>query len=252
MTAVFGHCFDETRQETLPALGDFSELVWEKSPLPVEVTSTSNAAGDKFKAEQDNSSATASSSKKAAVSKSVARKASASLLEKRRRCREHGRRARHRKTLLLKSLREQVENLRGEASALRSIIRRELPHNNTSLRELAPCLPSQAVTVTDPSLPDNPIVYVSQTFLEMTGYALEQVLGRNFRFLQGPETDQTVIDDMRQGFAEGTNMSVCLINYKADGTSFWNQFSVTALKDNEEKVVNFLGVHCNISKVVFK
>ena len=249
----------------------------------MDVTSTSNVAGDKLNAEQDHLSATAPSSKNAAVSKSVARKASASLLEKRRRCREHGRRARHRKTLLLKSLREQVENLRGEASSLRSIIGRELPHNNTNLPELAPCLPSQAVTVTDPNLPDNPIVYVSQTFLEMTGYALDQVLGRSFRFLQGPDTDQTVIDDMRgnfaevsnqsiqqpnsffvefikciasfaklRGFAKGKDMSVCLLNYKADGTSFWNQFSVTALKNSEDKVVNFLGVHCNISKVVFK
>jgi len=108
----------------------------------------------------------------------------------------------------------------------------------------------QNFAISDPSLPDNPIVYVSQGFLDLTGYSLDQVLGRNCRFLQGPGTDQAAVDVIRRGVMEGTDTSVCLLNYKADGTPFWNQFFVAALRDAENNVVNFVGVQCEVSKAV--
>lgn len=108
----------------------------------------------------------------------------------------------------------------------------------------------QNFAISDPSLPDNPIVYVSQGFLDLTGYSLDQVLGRNCRFLQGPGTDQAAVDVIRRGVREGVDTSVCLLNYKADGTPFWNQFFVAALRDAENNVVNFVGVQCEVSKAV--
>lgn len=108
----------------------------------------------------------------------------------------------------------------------------------------------QNFAISDPSLPDNPIVYVSGGFLELTGYRLDQVLGRNCRFLQGPGTDQKAVDVIRRGVSEGVDTSVCLLNYKADGTPFWNQFFVAALRDAENNVVNFVGVQCEVSKAV--
>lgn len=108
----------------------------------------------------------------------------------------------------------------------------------------------QNFAIADPSLPDNPIVYVSQGFLNLTGYTLDQVLGRNCRFLQGPGTDQAAVDVIRKGVQEGVDTSVCLLNYKADGTPFWNQFFVAALRDAENNVVNFVGVQCEVSKAV--
>lgn len=108
----------------------------------------------------------------------------------------------------------------------------------------------QNFAIADPSLPDNPIVYVSQGFLDLTGYTLDQVLGRNCRFLQGPGTDQAAVDIIRKGVQEGVDTSVCLLNYKADGTPFWNQFFVAALRDAENNVVNFVGVQCEVSKAV--
>lgn len=108
----------------------------------------------------------------------------------------------------------------------------------------------QNFAIADPSLPDNPIVYVSQGFLDLTGYTLDQVLGRNCRFLQGPGTDQAAVDVIRKGVMEGKDTSVCLLNYKADGTPFWNQFFVAALRDAENNVVNFVGVQCEVSKAV--
>ena len=106
----------------------------------------------------------------------------------------------------------------------------------------------QNFVISDPSLPDNPIVYASQGFLALTGYTLEQVLGRNCRFLQGPETDPRVVARIRNGIENGEDTTVCLLNYRADGSTFWNQFFIAALRDGDGNVVNFLGVQCKVSE----
>jgi PAS domain-containing protein len=63
--------------------------------------------------------------------------------------------------------------------------------------------PDVSVPWQDPSLPDNPIVYASQGFLNLTGYAMDQILGRNCRFLQGPDTDPEAVDKIRKAIEEG-------------------------------------------------
>lgn len=108
----------------------------------------------------------------------------------------------------------------------------------------------QNFAISDPTLPDNPIVYVSQGFLDLTGYKMNEVLGRNCRFLQGPGTDQNAVQVIRKAISEGVDTSVCLLNYKADGTPFWNHFFVAALRDAENNVVNYVGVQCEVSKAV--
>ena len=105
----------------------------------------------------------------------------------------------------------------------------------------------QNFVVTDPSLPDNPIVYATQGFLNLTGYTLDQVLGRNCRFLQGPETDPKAVEKIRNAIEEGSDMSVCLLNYRVDGTTFWNQFFIAALRDAAGNITNYVGVQCKVS-----
>ena len=202
--------------------------------------------------------------------------------ERRTRNREHAKRSRLRKKFLLESLQEQIHGLQEDIEALKDLIKKEIPDRAESLlaklmgdREKFTPLPmpsgfgpvktlmepdfrlmsalggsQQNFAISDPSLPDNPIVYVSQGFLDLTGYTLDQVLGRNCRFLQGPGTDQSAVDVIRKGIREGVDTSVCLLNYKADGTPFWNQFFVAALRDAENNVVNFVGVQCEVSKAV--
>mmetsp|Transcript_17664 Transcript_17664/g.55294 ORF Transcript_17664/g.55294 Transcript_17664/m.55294 type:complete len:468 (+) Transcript_17664:279-1682(+) len=100
--------------------------------------------------------------------------------------------------------------------------------------------------ITDPSLEDNPIVYASQSFLSQTGYALDQVVGRNCRFLQGPLTDRATVDRLRRAVSRGDDVAVTLLNYKADGTTFWNQLFIASLRDINERVVNFVGVQTQV------
>ena len=91
------------------------------------------------------------------------------------------------------------------------------------------------------------IVYCSEGFCKITGYKRQEIIGRNCRFLQGPGTDQNAVDIIRKGVAEGKDISVCLLNYKADGSPFWNQFFVAALKDSDGSVVNYVGVQCEVN-----
>ena len=94
--------------------------------------------------------------------------------------------------------------------------------------------------LSDPRLPDNPIVFATPGFYKLTGYTPEQVLGRNCRFLQGSGTDPKSVDIVRKAIQSGSDCTVCLLNYKADGTPFWNQFFVAALRDSDNCIVNYV------------
>ncbi len=84
-----------------------------------------------------------------------------------------------------------------------------------------------AMAISDPSLPDNPIIYVNAAFEALTGYAAAEVVGRNCRFLQGPNTDASEIDRLRAAIAERRRVTVDLLNYRRDGSPFWNRLLVT-------------------------
>ena len=76
------------------------------------------------------------------------------------------------------------------------------------------------MTVTDPNQHDNPIVFVNPAFIQMTGYAEDELLGRNCRFMQGPETDRETVDEVRTAISEQRETAVEILNYKKSGASF--------------------------------
>ena len=84
-----------------------------------------------------------------------------------------------------------------------------------------------AMAISDPHLPDNPIIYVNTAFESLTGYAAAEIVGRNCRFLQGPNTDAGEIDRLRTAIAERNRVTVDLLNYRRDGSPFWNRLLVT-------------------------
>lgn len=108
----------------------------------------------------------------------------------------------------------------------------------------------QSFIVTDPSLPDNPIVFATEGFVKLTGYRLDQVLGRNCRFLQGPETDQKSVEKIAKALKDGVDTSTCLLNYKADGSTFWNHFFIAPLRDLNNNVVYYVGAQCAVEKPI--
>nr|AML79181.1 putative LOV domain-containing protein [Limonium spectabile] len=96
--------------------------------------------------------------------------------------------------------------------------------------------------VTDPRLPDNPIIFASDSFLELTEYSREEILGRNCRFLQGPETDRDTVRKIREAIDTEREVTVQLINYTKTGKKFWNVFHLQPMRDQKGEVQYFIGV----------
>ncbi|CAM9648914.1 unnamed protein product [Scytosiphon promiscuus] len=100
--------------------------------------------------------------------------------------------------------------------------------------------------VTDPDLEDNPIIFCSDGFAEFTGYAKDEVEGRNCRFLQGAKTDPGDITKIREAVKEKKEACLCLLNYKKDGSIFHNQFFLTPLFDAQGKLAYYLGIQVQV------
>nr|AML78303.1 putative LOV domain-containing protein [Jacquinia sp. BC-2016] len=104
--------------------------------------------------------------------------------------------------------------------------------------------------ITDPRLPDNPIIFASDSFLELTEYSREEILGRNCRFLQGPETDPATVRKIREAIDTQTDVTVQLINYTKTGKKFWNLFHLQPMRDQKGEVQYFIGVQLDGSEHV--
>ena len=107
---------------------------------------------------------------------------------------------------------------------------------------------SNGIIITDPTLPDNPIVYVNPAFEKTTGYAAEEALGRNCRFLQGPERGQPLLEELRAAIREQRECRVVLRNYRKDGTPFWNELHVSPVLDDKGSLTHFVGVQNDVTE----
>nr|AML77244.1 putative LOV domain-containing protein [Codium fragile] len=105
----------------------------------------------------------------------------------------------------------------------------------------------QNFVVCDPSLPDCPIVFASDAFLDLVEYAREEVLGRNCRFLQGAGTDKATVGKVREAIANGRECTVRLLNYTKSGRPFWNMFTLAPIMDVDGKIHFYVGVQVDVT-----
>ncbi len=103
------------------------------------------------------------------------------------------------------------------------------------------------VVITDPRKEDNPIIYTNPAFTEITGYDADEILGRNCRFLQGQDQEQTALSDLRKAIKERTAITTVLRNYRKDGRRFYNELTVSPVKDNCGDVIAFVGIQNDIT-----
>ncbi|KAK0520553.1 hypothetical protein OC834_006994, partial [Tilletia horrida] len=104
-----------------------------------------------------------------------------------------------------------------------------------------------AFVLTNPRLRDHPIVLVSPTFCELTGYPQEAILQRNCRFLQGPSTSPASIQRIRDALNTGGSSTELLLNYRRNGEPFWNLLSIQPLRDQNGQVRYFIGGQVNVT-----
>lgn len=99
-----------------------------------------------------------------------------------------------------------------------------------------------SVLITDPYQEDNPITYANKALENLTGYTNEEVIGRNCRFLQGPDTDPAAVAKIRNAIDKRESVTVTLKNYRKDGTAFWNELTVSPVNDAAGETVNFVAI----------
>ena len=102
--------------------------------------------------------------------------------------------------------------------------------------------------ISDPRLPDNPIVACNSAFCDLTGYSTEEVIGRNCRFLSGPGTEPWLTEEIRRGVREHRSVLVEILNYKRNGQPFRNAVLVAPIYDEHDALLYFLGSQVEIDR----
>lgn len=101
----------------------------------------------------------------------------------------------------------------------------------------------QSFVLTDPHLPDMPIVYASDAFLKLTGYSRQEVLGHNCRFLNGEGTDSSTLYQIEESIQMEQACTVRILNYRKDQSSFWSSLHISPVRNASGKIAYFVGVH---------
>ncbi len=142
--------------------------------------------------------------------------------------------------LLERVIRYSVEGSRREEALQAALGRSALL--STTLSNL-----SDGVLITDAQQPDNPAVFANATFSAITGYSAPEVLGRNCRFLQGPDSDPATVREIRRAIQEQRPFSGVILNYRKDGTPFWNALKIAPIFDDDGKLMNFVGLQSDVT-----
>jgi PAS domain S-box-containing protein len=124
----------------------------------------------------------------------------------------------------------------------------KLVEQTLRLRERALAATSNGIIIADARLPDHPIIYVNPGFEQMTGYSCPEVMGKNCRFLQGKDTSPAVINQLRSAIKAGIGCKFVLLNYRKDGSSFWNELSISPIHNEDGELTHFVGIQNDISE----
>lgn len=101
--------------------------------------------------------------------------------------------------------------------------------------------------ITNPRLPDNPVIFVNKAFCRLTGYVREEILGRNCRFLQGDETDPESVRAIHDAVADERPIEIEIRNHRKDGTAFWNRLLLAPVYDADQRLAYFFASQLDVT-----
>ncbi len=104
-----------------------------------------------------------------------------------------------------------------------------------------------AMIITDPRKPDNPIVFANDAFLKLSGYARDEIVGRNCRFLQGPESDPEAVSAIREAIEHRQDINIDILNYRKDGSTFWNALYISPVINEEGETQFFFASQLDVT-----
>jgi two-component system cell cycle response regulator len=107
---------------------------------------------------------------------------------------------------------------------------------------------TDGIVITDARAQDNPIIYINPAFERMTGYTSAETIGRNCRFLQHTKPRQAAADEMREAIATGRPCLATIRNIRKDGTHFWNEVSISPIRNAEGVITNYLGIQKDVTE----
>jgi phosphoserine phosphatase RsbU/P len=136
---------------------------------------------------------------------------------------------------------------RARQSRERSLLSRDL-EADLQLKNRALEATAEGIVITNALHKDNPIIYINAGFERLTGYAPAEVLGSNCRLLQGAATDPATREELSRAIRERRPCTVEILNYRKDGSRFWNRLSVTPIRNDSGEVTHFIGVQSDVTE----
>lgn len=106
------------------------------------------------------------------------------------------------------------------------------------------------ITIADACKSGFPLIYVNAGFERLTGYSAEQAVGQSCHFLQGTDTEQYEVGVLREALEQGRDCRVTLRNYRRDGSMFWNELSLTAVRNETGELTHFIGVQQDVTACI--
>jgi two-component system CheB/CheR fusion protein len=103
------------------------------------------------------------------------------------------------------------------------------------------------ILISDATRPNMPTQYVNPGFTKLTGYSQEDMVGKNCRVLQGKDTNLDQVAKMREAIASGAACQVTIVNYRKDGTPFWNEIQITPVRDSDGQLISYIGIQTDVS-----
>jgi len=142
----------------------------------------------------------------------------------------------------------QVAFVQAIAFVLASAVEQQATERILRLRDRALDAINQGIVIADARQVDDPIIYVNPTFERITGYTAEEARGRNCRFLQGHNSDRRIVHEMRSALAERRTFAGMILNYRKDGTEFWNEITLAPVTNDRGEVTHFVGTQADVTK----
>ncbi|MDP9496482.1 MAG: PAS domain-containing protein [Actinomycetota bacterium] len=136
---------------------------------------------------------------------------------------------------------------REEAMALVVLFDLDSSLPEARVRDRAVVAAGLSFTISDPAQEDNPLVYVNPAFERTTGYSADEALGHNCRFLQGPDTAPQAVQRIRDALHRKEHAVTTLLNYRKDGTAFWNEVSLPPVYDGHGALTHFVGIQSDVT-----
>jgi PAS domain S-box-containing protein len=132
----------------------------------------------------------------------------------------------------------------------RDVTQRKIIELDLKLRNQAVEASPSGISIADALQPDMPLIYVNPTFERITGYTLQECIGRNCRFLQGTDRNQPAVLKIRHALQEQRSVEVILRNYRKNGEMFYNELRLAPIFNAQGQLLNYVGISTEVTQRV--